>query len=88
METQELHLTIRPNPVREQMQVQFELPAAGALHWSLVDAIGRRVVTGSTGRLPEGAQVLDLDLGGLQDGVYAFVLVGEGQVGQGLVVKE
>lgn len=80
-------LFIWPNPFRDQLKVRFELPVSAAISWSLVDMFGRSVRSAAPGHLPAGEQVLDLALVGLPAGMYAFVMLVDGQEVRRLVVR-
>jgi hypothetical protein len=78
-----------PNPANQQTMVTFELPAAANVNISVVDALGRSVMTVmSNERLNDGPQAVTINTRVLPAGVYVIVLEAEGtQLLQKLVVN-
>jgi hypothetical protein len=70
-----LHVTgLAPLPAHTYVRLGIELPSAGALHISLVDALGRCVQTSRTRELPAGHSEWDIVVDALPPGVYIVVV--------------
>ncbi len=78
-----------PNPANQQTVVTFELPAAGNVNITVVDALGRPVMNVmSNERLSAGPQFATINTRTLPQGVYVVSLEAEGtQLLQKLVVS-
>ncbi|HLA63508.1 MAG TPA: hypothetical protein VK610_03725 [Rhodothermales bacterium] len=66
-----LGLTAAPNPSRAGWTVQVDAPAAGTLHFTLIDVMGRQVWAGAHA-VPIGPSRLPVPGAGLAPGVYAL----------------
>ena len=65
---------VAPSPTHGPTVVSFEVHAPVVLELTVVDALGRVVVTRSLGRVSAGPQRVPLDLRTLPAGVYRVVL--------------
>jgi choice-of-anchor B domain-containing protein len=71
----QLNVLISPNPAHDQLNIQLQTKEAGDWSWSLNNVSGQMI---STGRQPEGATQVSVQLSGLAPGLY-FVEIREGQ---------
>jgi len=67
-----------PNPATERARIRFAVNAAQQLSWSLFDIGGRMVINSGPRNYGAGRNEIDLDVGGLQSGIYFFTLSGTG----------
>jgi spore coat protein H len=65
---------VRPNPARETASVEVQLLYSGMVELDLYDLSGRLRLRGGVTELPRGSSVLELDLQGLEAGVYWAVV--------------
>ena len=71
----ETNLTgIWPNPARHQATVGFDMALPGPASWTLVDALGRSVQSGSSTWLQMGSHTWSVDTSQLASGVYTIVV--------------
>lgn len=68
-----------PNPVVDQATIPFELPEAAQLKVQLLNGSGQLISTLGEGRFAAGNHQLDVRLGHLPAGVYAYMLEGRFQ---------
>ena len=86
-EAESLAVSITPNPARGAVTLGVRLSHAGALRLTVVDALGRVVVTAEEGWHPSGPRTIALDTGRLAPGLYLARLdTPDGQAGTPLVV--
>ncbi|MEM1042581.1 MAG: LamG-like jellyroll fold domain-containing protein [Bacteroidota bacterium] len=69
----------RPNPFRGQAEIDFALPATGAVSLQVFDMMGRRVATLAEGVREAGPHTVRFDAGTLPSGVYLVRLEAGGQ---------
>ena len=78
--TNNLDLSINPNPVSEGMaQLAFELKRSAKVQIDITDVRGSLVRSAQNGTMSAGANYVPLNVAGLQDGVY-FVRVQSGNL--------
>ncbi len=65
---------VRPNPVRERAEVEFEIVEDGWTRLVLVDALGRSVRTITSQTLQHGVYTFDISVEDLAPGAYTLVL--------------
>jgi|GEM_PF-1258960 len=63
-----------PNPLRKRTRVEFDVPSAGIVRLSLLDASGRLVRTLAEGTFDAGVFGLDVDASRLPAGIYFYCL--------------
>ncbi len=63
-----------PNPFNSATHIQFELPAAGPTRITVVDILGRVVMTPVDGRLDAGVHSVTIDAKVFASGVYIYYL--------------
>ena len=73
----EMAVSILPNPTYGPLTLTYELPDARELTLTVVDALGRRVMVENLDGAA-GANVQELSLEGLAQGVYFVTLTGDG----------
>jgi hypothetical protein len=66
---QDINAEIFPNPATDRITVRFSAEATGTVTWSVVDLLGRQLAAGQRG-VDAGANVLPVDLAGLDNGLY------------------
>lgn len=66
---QDIDAEIFPNPATDRITVRFSAEATGTVTWSVVDLLGRQLAAGQRG-VDAGANVLPVDLAGLDNGLY------------------
>jgi Secretion system C-terminal sorting domain/Redoxin len=71
-------LTIRPNPSNGLVYVNYSLTAGSEVRLEVFNALGELVMN-SNSAVPPGMQSKQLDLSGLNDGVYYLNLIANGQ---------
>jgi len=78
-----------PNPVRDLLNVQFDIPATGEVTLEVMDVLGRTVLNSNFGDLNEGAHQQELSVNNIADGTYVLVLRLDGQLikTQNIVVR-
>ena len=82
-----LGLRVSPNPAAGRTAATLDLPEAGPVRLSVVDAAGRTVRVAADRGLPAGEHTVEVDLGGLAAGAYVVRLEADGGVeSRGLVV--
>ena len=74
-----------PNPAAEYTDLNFDLPTAGKVKLTLMDGLGRPVIT-RTQQLPSGTNRFRLDTRALPTGTYYYQLVAGGATGEGKLV--
>ncbi len=80
-------LVLSPNPVKDVLTLNLDLPAAASVNLALYDARGSLVGPQIRGRrLGDGPQVLRLETAGLTSGVYTYRLEVDERVGFGTFV--
>ena len=62
-------LDIRPNPVKNRVQVYYEADLSGELSWELIDVQGRQVMASSLAERQQNG-LLDLELSSIPTGIY------------------
>ncbi|MEZ5039679.1 MAG: M4 family metallopeptidase [Saprospiraceae bacterium] len=86
LNTVDSRVKVYPNPFRDQIRVELELPTSGSVEFSLYDGLGRQLKQlqkpGST-----GLQTFDLDWNGLPGGTYWLSIQQDGQRWGRRVVK-
>ena len=75
-----LGLRVGPNPAAGRAAAALDLPGAGPIRLSIVDAMGRTVRVAAERGLPAGEHVVEVDLDGLAAGTYVVRLEAEGAV--------
>ena len=73
-------LRVGPNPAAGRAAAALDLPGAGPIRLSIVDAMGRTVRVAAERGLPAGEHVVEVDLDGLAAGTYVVRLEAEGAV--------
>jgi len=81
-------LYIFPNPTSSVMNVVVPFPASGQAVISVVDLLGRLVVTERYFGTAGGTEIVGLDLSSITNGVYIVVVNLDGQITTGKLIKE
>lgn len=63
-------LAVFPNPARARASLAFALPAPADARVTVVDVLGREVLTAASGAFEAGAHVLEIDTSALPAGLY------------------
>ncbi len=64
-------LTFSPNPVHEQLTIQFDNYCEYNLKWLITDFTGRIILNGT---YPACQQMIQIETGVFQNGMYIFVI--------------
>jgi hypothetical protein len=70
----EHNLQVFPNPAREKLELSFNLHQPGDVLVSVYSVTGREVANYRYSGLPAGANCIEADAGGINNGVYMIVL--------------
>lgn len=76
-QVQEASLLLSPNPVSEQLSIDFIVAKTGVHRLEVFSAIGSRMATIFEGSLPAGQHQQLLDVSGWRSGVYFLTMTGE-----------
>ncbi len=68
----------QPNPTSGFLNVKIELTRSLSMSCAVFDALGRAVLSKNLGEKKAGATAFDLDLGGLETGVYFLTIEADG----------
>lgn len=76
-----------PNPFREKVSLQFELPVEGSLILSVFDILGNEIFSSNKGIMQPGSHTVSIDLSGHPGGVYTIRLCSGPGAGSVKIVK-
>ena len=77
-----------PNPVHQQVSVDFGLPASAWGHWEIQNLLGQPIYTSAEMQFAAGQNRLDYPVGKLPAGVYFFRLIVDGKEKTARFVKQ
>jgi hypothetical protein len=83
-----IDFNIYPNPIQNQLQLQYDLLDSEEVNLQILDLLGREIKTFSLGHCPVGQHQLNLDLSDLENGTYLLDLSTEKKSSKKLFVKK
>jgi len=81
-----MNLTAYPNPTSSEAEVRFTLRSTSEVRLSVVDMLGRQVVSRDLGRLSDGEHRVSVDLTGAPSGAYHYIVTAGDVRGAGSLV--
>ena len=78
-----------PNPTRGDMDIRFELNESSDATFAVFDLLGRLVYFNEMEKLPVGGNTIQLDLNGVNNGLYLVQMeIGGAQVSEKLMIND
>ncbi len=88
-ELAKVRMTAYPNPVDQQLNVNFDIPVSGNVSLTLVDVLGRRAQQSKLGNINAGLYSEEIAVNMLSSGTYMLLLRLDGQLikTQNIIIK-
>tara|TARA_B100000927_G_C16305912_1_gene405405 strand:- start:90 stop:608 length:519 start_codon:yes stop_codon:yes gene_type:complete len=72
-----LEVTLYPNPVKNDLNISFNLPFSDNVSLEIYDYSGRLLIKKNLGRLDKGNQLYQLNINELKSGIYVLNIIGD-----------
>lgn len=83
----EVNFRVYPNPVSENLKLEFSIPEEGKASFVLHDQIGRKVLNIDLGKIEKGYYLNQYDVSNLGNGIYYYQFYFKGLAYTGRIVK-